>query len=43
MTTLMNRPYRLLAGRFCGMTLSELGSAVGGKDYGAVCVGLKKV
>ena len=31
-----------LARRFCGMTLSELGSAVGGKDYGAVCVGLKR-
>ena len=31
-----------LARRFCGMTLAELGSAVGGRDYGAVGVGLKR-
>jgi putative transposase len=31
-----------LARRFCGMTLSELGSAIGGRDYGAVGVGLKR-
>ncbi len=31
-----------LARRFCGMTLSELGSATGGRDYVAVSVGLKR-